>query len=236
MLWIYLLTLQILFFVGLLYFFLYVSKRNVVKATSRLHELSKEYTSKEEEASRLLQDAQKESKGIVARETQAAREIKEQLIKEAKEQKEEMIREANQKGDDITKKAQKNAEFIRKELEQRIDNRAKEKVYELMQQAIPKDFLQNVHQQWADESEKGTFEFKHLKLPEKVKDAKVVSAFPLTDQQQKSIEKNLKKKIGADVVLKVEVDPSLMAGFVITIGSVVVDASLKYKIQSAMKE
>ena len=103
-------------------------------------------------------------------------------------------------------------------------------------QITTKDFLQNVHQQWIDESDKGTFDLKYLKLPENVKEAIIISAFPLTDQQLDDLKKKLKKRIGTDIAVKATVDASLIAGFVMTIGSVVVDASLKYKIQKSMQD
>jgi len=236
MLWIYLIILFFIFAGGLIYFLRYVLMRNINKATGRLHELSKDYAAKEEEANQLLQNAQREAKSLLAKETQAAEEIKKTVMKGAEEQREQILKEANLKGDEIAKKAKQNADFLRKELEQKIDDRAKERVIDLFQKVIPKDFLQDVHKRWVDESDKGAFDFKHLKLPEKVKEVTIVSALPLTDQQQGSLKKKLKEKIGADVVLKATLDPSLIAGFVISIGSVVIDASLKYKIQKSMQE
>lgn len=236
MLWIYLIILLVLLFAGLLFLFQYILTRRISGATGRLHDLSKDYVAKEEEANQLLQNAQREAKGLLAKETQEAQEVKEKLIEEAQVQKEQILKEANQKGSEIAEKAQRNADFLRKEIENKIDERAKEMVSELIQKSIPKDFLANVHQQWVDESDKGVFDLKHLKLPEKIKEASIVSAFPLTDQQQADLKKKLQKKVGNDVALKVSVDPLLIAGFVIMIGSVVVDASLKYKIQKAMQE
>lgn len=236
MLWIYLIVLQILFFGGLLFFLKYVLTRNISKATGRLHELSKDYTAKEEEANQLLQNAQRESKSLLAKETQAAGEVKEKLIKEAQEQVDQILKEANQKGAEIAEKAQRNADFLKNEIEHKIDECAKEKINSLIQRVIPKDFLEDIHRRWMDESDKRAFDLKHLKLPDKIKEAKIVSAFLLTDQQQENLKNKLKKTIGENIALKVEVDPSLIAGFVITIGSVVVDASLKYKIQKSMQE
>ena len=235
MLWIYLIILQVLFFGGLLFFLKYVLTRNISKATGRLHDLSKDYAVKEEEANKLLQNAQREAKALLVKETQSAKEVKEGLIREAQEQKDQILKEANQKGAEIAEKAQRNADFLRKELERKIDESAKEKVKALILEVIPKDFLEDVHQKWVDESEKRTFDLKSLKLPEKVKEANVVSAFPLTDQQQENLKKKLKKKMGVDVALKATVDPSLIAGFVLRIGSVAIDASLKYKIQKSME-
>ena len=69
----------------------------------------------------------------------------------------------------------------------------------------------------------------------KVKEVNVVSAFPLTRHEKEILGEKLKKKLGANIGLKEALDPKLVAGFMISVGSIVVDASLKYKIQSNIK-
>lgn len=236
MLWIYLIILIVLLFGGLLFFLQYVLTRNIRKATNRLHELSKDYAAKEEEANQLLQNAQREAKSIVAKETHAAEEAKNKLIKEGQDQKAQILKEANQKSAEITEKAQRNADFLRKEIENKINESAKEMINGLIHKVIPNDILNDVHQRWLSSSDEGAINFKHLKLPEDMKEATVVSAFELSAEQKEGLKKQLKKKIGPNVNLKYEKDPSLLAGFIIRVGSVVVDASLKYKVQKAMQE
>ncbi|MBN1870232.1 MAG: F0F1 ATP synthase subunit delta [Candidatus Omnitrophica bacterium] len=236
MLWIYLIILQILFFIGLLYFLRSILSRKISRATVDLEELSRDFVAKKEEAGHLIENAQKESKAIMARETKKAEDTRDKMIKEAQESREKILKEANKRGLEITEKAERNAEFLRKELEQKIDERAKEKVFSLIRQAVPQKFLLDFHNDMVDESEKGELDLKHLKLPEKIKEAKITTAFAMSEKQAEDLKQKLKKKIGADVALKMEANPDLIAGFVITIGSVVVDASLKYKIQKAMQE
>ncbi len=236
MLWIYLFVLFILLFGGLLYFLQYVLTKRIRKETERLHELSKAYATKEEEANKLLNNAQKEAKGIIARETQTAEETKRELINNAEERSEQVLKEAAQKGLQITEKAQHNADFLRNEIDQRIDERAKEKVNDLIQTVIPRDFLEEVHQCSMEKAKAADFNLHHLKLPQDIDAVKIVSAFPLTTSQQTGLKKRLKEKTGIDTFSKIEVDPSLITGFIITIGSVVIDASLKYKIQVAMQK
>ena len=236
MLWIYLIVLQILIFIGLVYFLKSILTRKISKATVDLENMSKDYVSKKEEASQLIEKAQREAKVIAARETQAAEEAKIQLIKEAQDAREQILKEANKRGLAITEKAERNVEFFRKEMDQKVDERAKEKVFTLIQKTIPQEFLKDIHERWVDEFGKGDLDLKNLKLPEKVKDVKIVSAFPIIDHQQSNLKEKLKKKIGAEVIIKNETDASLIVGFVMTIGSVVIDVSLKHKIQKGMQE
>jgi F-type H+-transporting ATPase subunit delta len=61
--------------------------------------------------------------------------------------------------------------------------------------------------------------------------AEVATAKALTAAQKKSLAAALKKAVGKDVALDVTVDPSLLGGLVAKVGSKMVDASLKTKLQ-----
>ena len=64
--------------------------------------------------------------------------------------------------------------------------------------------------------------------------ADVTSAAPLSAAQLKSLAETLKQKIGKSVTLTEHVDPSLIGGLVVKVGSQMIDSSLKTKL-SAMK-
>ncbi|WP_423066011.1 F0F1 ATP synthase subunit delta [Devosia sp. CN2-171] len=69
--------------------------------------------------------------------------------------------------------------------------------------------------------------------------ADVTSAAPLTAAQVKSLADTLKAKIGKSVTLTQHVDPSLIGGLVVKVGSQMIDSSLKTKLTAmkiAMKE
>jgi F-type H+-transporting ATPase subunit delta len=69
--------------------------------------------------------------------------------------------------------------------------------------------------------------------------AEVTSAAPLSGAQLKSLADTLKGKIGKTVTLTEHVDPSLIGGLVVKVGSRMIDSSLKTKLQAmkiAMKE
>ncbi len=69
--------------------------------------------------------------------------------------------------------------------------------------------------------------------------ADVTSATPLSGAQLNSLAETLKAKIGKTVTLTQYVDPSLIGGLVVKVGSQMIDSSLKTKLQAmkiAMKE
>lgn len=235
MFWVQLVILQICIVIGLILFLRYMLTRNIHKATGRLEELSKDYALKQEEINKRLKEAQDEGQNIVMKERQEAEEMKRKVLAEAEAAKEKIIEEARQKAKEITEKAQRNSEFLKREIEQRIEARAVQKASELLAHALPETLLQEIHHLMMNESTKGEFELKRLNLPEDIHDAKILSAFPLTHQEQADLHERLKKRVNGHVSFQEQVDPGLMAGFVITIGSIVIDASLRNKIQKAAK-
>ena len=60
--------------------------------------------------------------------------------------------------------------------------------------------------------------------------ADISSAVALTPSQQKLLQVNLKKATGKNVTLNISVDPSLMGGMVITMGSYMIDDTVKSKL------
>jgi F-type H+-transporting ATPase subunit delta len=69
--------------------------------------------------------------------------------------------------------------------------------------------------------------------------AEVTSAAPLTANQVQNLADTLKAKIGKTVTLNEHVDPSLIGGLVVKVGSRMIDSSLKTKLTAmkvAMKE
>ncbi len=68
--------------------------------------------------------------------------------------------------------------------------------------------------------------------------AEVTSATPLTDAQRDKLAANLKSSFGKDVKINASVDPSLLGGLIVKVGSKMIDSSLKAKLaglQLAMK-
>lgn len=61
--------------------------------------------------------------------------------------------------------------------------------------------------------------------------AEVTSAKPLSDAQTKEITDQLKKAVGSAVTLEAKVDPSVLGGLIVQVGSRMIDSTLKSKLQ-----
>ena len=62
--------------------------------------------------------------------------------------------------------------------------------------------------------------------------AEVTSAFPLNDDQVAALKAQLKARGGSDVAIDARVDPSILGGIVVRLGSQMIDASIKTKLNN----
>jgi F-type H+-transporting ATPase subunit delta len=62
--------------------------------------------------------------------------------------------------------------------------------------------------------------------------AQVTSAHPLSDAQVDALKQQLRTRIGRDVAIDLAVDPSLLGGLVVKIGSQMIDSSIKTRLNS----
>lgn len=58
----------------------------------------------------------------------------------------------------------------------------------------------------------------------------LVSAVPLSEEQVDTVREQLKKAVGQEVTLATSVDPTLLGGIVVRVGSRMIDASLRTKL------
>jgi F-type H+-transporting ATPase subunit delta len=60
--------------------------------------------------------------------------------------------------------------------------------------------------------------------------AEVVTAHPLSDDQVASLKTQLKARAGRDVTIEAQIDPEILGGVIVKLGSQMIDASLKTKL------
>ncbi|MCY7339833.1 MAG: F0F1 ATP synthase subunit delta [Sphingomonas bacterium] len=62
--------------------------------------------------------------------------------------------------------------------------------------------------------------------------AEVTTAHPLNDRQVAALKTNLKARVGRDVAIETKVDPAILGGLVVRLGSQMIDASIRTKLNS----
>lgn len=62
--------------------------------------------------------------------------------------------------------------------------------------------------------------------------ARVTAAHPLTATQQKALSAKLKAGLGRDVALDITIDPAILGGLIVRVGSRMIDSSLKTRLDA----
>lgn len=227
-----LILIQLIIFIGLILVFRRVLSSNVNSATQHLAELNEDYDKKEREVNTRLEEARRRSGEIVAKAREEAEKEREKVAKEAETERDKILREARTSSEEIMQQADKSRRLLLSELDERISKEAAKKAAGLIQRALPEEFKRDIHHRWMKElAEDSLKEIERLRIPEEVKDVKITSAFSLRDDERKNLSKRLKELLGREVALKEEVNTEIVAGLVVTIGSLILDGSLKNKIR-----
>ncbi|MCX5703498.1 MAG: F0F1 ATP synthase subunit delta [Candidatus Omnitrophica bacterium] len=229
---VYLVILLIAGFAIMIAVFKKIMNQNVVIATRHIDELSRDYIKKEEKIDSQLKEAKQESQRMIDQARQEAGDIRAQMIKEAEIQRDKILVQARAQSEEMIQQADKSRQLLLSEINERVNREAIDKACGLIQDTLPDRFKQEVHLQWVQELISGDFnELERLHIPKDTREIRIVSAFSLSESQSKALCKKLKDVLGLDLAPKEEVDPKLVAGIIIHIGSLVLDGSLKNKIQ-----
>jgi F-type H+-transporting ATPase subunit delta len=62
--------------------------------------------------------------------------------------------------------------------------------------------------------------------------AEVTSAHPLTEEQVGELKQQLRTRVGRDVSVDLSVDPELLGGLVVRIGSQMIDSSIRTRLNT----
>jgi F-type H+-transporting ATPase subunit delta len=62
--------------------------------------------------------------------------------------------------------------------------------------------------------------------------AEVTSAHPLDDGQVEALRKNLRQRVGTDIAVDLSIDPAILGGLVVKIGSRMIDGSIRTKLNN----
>lgn len=230
------LLLQVAIFAGLIFVLKKIFSRNIASATKHIDEMSQDYFRKEEEATKRLEEAKLKADEMVQRAQQEVEKSTGKTLADAVAERDRILAEARAKAEDVIRQADRSREQLLGELDERIARGSIDRACALMDEALPEEFKRGVHAQWVGELIEGAFgQLKGVRVPDAHTEAVVVSAFPLDAAQRAALAKKLHDVLGPAVGMKEKVDPKIVAGIVISVGSLVLDGSLKNRIEEQMK-
>ena len=231
-----LLLIQLLVFGGLVLFLRHLLTRNITGATAHLQQLSHDYTRKEEQATKCLEEAGQHCKETRAKAQEEIHQLKAQFEKEVQEEKNKILKRAHIESEEIVQSANKAKQVILSEIEDRIAKEAIEKACELVEDVLSGQFKFEVHSGWVDDLiENGFKKMSKLHIGDDITEATITTALSLEKNQHNKLSQKLKSIFKRNITVNEKVDPKVVAGIVITIGNLILDGSLRGKIREKIK-
>ncbi len=231
-----LIILQLVIFSALIFFFRKVLSQNVSVATHHLDELSHNFDEKQKQIDNQMEESKAKADKLLSEAREEIERSRQEIVQNAERERDRLVSEARGRAEEIIQHAEKSRYQLLAELEQRINKASIQKASELIGEVLPETFKKDVHRHWTEELLKGSFaQLEEARLPSDLKQVMVTSAFPLEEEERQVLFKKLKNKVGKDIPIKEEVDPKVVAGFVISIGSLIIDGSLRERITEQAK-
>ena len=215
----------------------YVLGRHYLSAAARLQSLGAEYSRRHEELKQRVEEAAQQYDEQMSKAKTEAEGLLLQSRQESAATKAKSLEEARLESERIMHQALESRDALRKEIEQGMEARAIERACQLLQTAIPELVRQAIQAQWLDELlRNGSSQLDRLKTDDAVSEARIACAFPLSDAQRNALREKLQKILGQGLTVVEDMNPLLVAGVTITVGSRILDASLASRLQQAARQ
>jgi len=226
----------IVIFAGLVVLLRQIMRRYVTSATAHLQSLSQDYLKRQDELKQRSLEGDKHYQEQVVIAKADIERLRVQAAQEADVERQRLIAEGRAEGERLLQKALESEEALKQELERRMEARVIVRACELVRQVLPGELREAIQSQWLDELiSDGLAGIPKPKTKEQLGDAKVVSAFPLSQEQRQRLRKRLEATLGTSLTIQEQVDPALIAGLTVTVGHLVFDGSLASKLQRATR-
>jgi len=227
-----LLIIQIITFVGIIFLLKYLFSRHLKSALERLNILHEENLAKEEELNEELKRAKEESQAQIKQGKIEAELIIEEASKEAQRMRMKTEEQSKIQAGEIVAAGHLEVEKLKISVIKDIQGQSIELASKMIAQLLTETDKIALQYEFANGIIKEI-----SALPKEQfnmqgnKEVKITSSFPLLDRQRDEIKNILAQKIGKEIELNQQLDPKLIGGLILEIGGMVIDGTLKNKLQ-----
>ena len=226
-----LLAIQVVTFIGIIFLMRFLFSRHLKTALDRLNTLHEENLAKEEELNEELKRAKEESRAEIERGKQEAELIIEDAKKEATRARLALEEEAKAQAEKIVAAGKAEAEKLKETMFKDIQAQSVELASKMISALLIEADKIALQYQFANEIIEEIARLPKEQFNIKSKDIKVTSSFPLLERQRDELKKVLAEKLGSAPEIKEQIDAKLIGGLIIEIGGMVIDGTLKNKLQ-----
>ena len=237
MFWIQIIIIQVLIFGALIYALRSVLTKNISHATSHLDELNADFIRREEEIRRKQEEADRYHKEVMDKAQADADRQRQEMNLKAQGEKDKMLADARAQSEAIVIKAEKTKDVITAELRRTVEAKLSERLAGCFVAALPAHAREALHNVWVEDLLSGALgDFSTMRIPEDATEVRLVSAYPLSGEQKAELDKKLRGAFKKKLALREEVDAALVGGVLLEIGSLVLDGSVRNRIQQVIHE
>jgi len=236
MLVVQMIILQIITFVALVLILRKLMYSASVAETRRLQRLTEENTRKAQELARKVEEAERVYKEKLIKAEDEVKKMRLQAEEEAKRVKEEIIDKAHQEGERIVQQALSSKERFRKEIWEEMQGKNVELAKELIRTVLDSKSMDLFHRGLIQEVLEEIKKIPPEKLKSDIENVELISPRRITKEILHQVEEILSSKLGRKVVIENSLDKKIMAGIIVKLGALVIDGSLKGRLEEALEK
>ena len=226
-----LLIVQIITFVGIIFLLRYLFSRQLKIALDRLNALYEENLAKEEALNAELKRAKEESEAQIQQGKDEAEAVIEEANKEAQRVRLNAEREAKLEAETIIADGHLEAEKFKVGAIKDIQAQSIELASRMIAELLTETEKIALQYEFASEIIAEISRLSGDRFNVQSNQAKITSSFPLLDRQRDEIRRVLTEKVGKEIELNEQIDLNLIGGLTIEIGGMVIDGTLRNKLQ-----
>lgn len=209
---------------------------DTMKAVRRIQDVEIELRKKEETIRR---DIQEHEKAFAKQKVEAEEELqrhKVQTEKELSRLRDQMLAEAKKEGDRIIEQAHKNEERFRQKISQDVDQKAVGYAGQVVKLVLGDRVTEQVNREFNEELVEALDGIDADSITIDSDEGEVKTAQAMMAEQKKRLDELLSRKFNRPVRLVERIDPALISGMVLKIGSLEIDGSLRNRLEEAIEE
>lgn len=233
------LVLQISFFFLLLFALQKFFHGHLTGAISRMEKLQQKTIKKEEELQKYQEMVLKDCEERIRKTDEEIAQRKAQGEEELKLLRQSAVARVEEERTALKGELAQREKILERQFEQNARHQGVEIACELVKEAFSENLLKILHQHLTEELLQGLPGIPQVKGMVVEKSVKVRSAFALSEAQKEKLKKELaslrEKGAGLPVEIHEEISKDLLAGFVLVVGELVLDGSLKNRFEKNLK-
>ncbi|MDA0323696.1 MAG: F0F1 ATP synthase subunit delta [Verrucomicrobia bacterium] len=231
-----LLGLQLVVFGVIVFLFKRLLLRDAMNAVNRIKQVEADVNKREEAVRRQLEDHEKE---LAHKLTEMEAELERRRVGSEQElvrMKETITAEAKREGEEIVARAKRGAQKMREDMEREAEARAIDYAGDIFKMTFSEKVSESVNREFVGEVIAALEEVDGESLHVEAGDAEFTSSHPLAPDQRRRLQDLISEKFSVSLDIQEKVDPEILGGISMRIGTLEIDASLRSRFSEAAGE